>query len=102
MADVTIANDREHHRYVMTADGAQVGFAQYRDQPGAIVVTHAEIDDTLGGQGLGSRLAAFLLQDARDRDLDVVPQCPFVREYMARHPEHRDLVPEQRRAEFGL
>lgn len=102
MAEISIANDREQHRYVISADGVPAGFAQYREQPGGIVVTHAEIDDAVGGQGLGSRLAAFLLQDARDRDLDVVPQCPFVRDYMVRHPEHSDLVPEERRAEFGL
>jgi len=102
MPEFTLANDREHHRYLMTADGAQVGLAQYREQPGELVITHVEIDDAVGGQGLGSRLVAFLLQDARDRDLDVVPLCPFVREYIARHPEHHDLVPEERRAALGL
>ncbi len=102
MPEITIANDREEHRYQMTADGAQVGFAAYREQPGALVITHAEIDAAVGGLGLGSRLVAFLLQDARDRDLDVVPLCPFVREYITRHPEHHDLVPEERRAALGL
>ncbi|MDQ2896029.1 MAG: N-acetyltransferase [Actinomycetota bacterium] len=102
MAEITIANDREQHRYVIACDGAQVGWAQYREQPGELIVTHAEIDAAVGGQGLGSRLVAFLLQDARDRDLDVVPLCPFVRDYIARHPEDRDLVPEERRAALGL
>ncbi len=102
MAEISIANDREHHRYMIAADGTQVGLAQYREQPGELVITHVEIDDAVGGQGLGSRLVAFLLQDARDRDLDVVPLCPFVRDYIARHPEDRDLVPEERRAALGL
>ncbi len=102
MAEITIAHDREHRRYMIAADGTQVGLAEYREQPGELVVTHVEIDDAVGGQSLGSRLVAFLLQDARDRDLDVVPMCPFVREYIARHPEHHDLVPEERRAALGL
>ena len=102
MPEITVANEPEHHRYVIAADGARVGFAQYREQPGELVVTHAEVDDAVGGQGLGSRLVAFVLQDARDRELAVVPLCPFVREYIVRHPEHRDLVPEARRAAFGL
>ncbi len=102
MTAITIANDRDHQRYVIAVDGAQVGMAEYREQPGELVITHAEIDDAVGGQGLGSRLVAFLLQDARDRDLDVVPLCPFVREYITRHPEHHDLVPEERRAALGL
>jgi uncharacterized protein len=28
--------------------------------------------------------------------------CPFVRSFVERHPEYIDLVPEQRRDEFGL
>ncbi len=102
MSEIAIANDREQNRYLITADGAPVGFAEYREQPGELIITHAEVDAAVGGQGFGSRLVAFLLQDARDRDLDVVPQCPFVRDYIIRHPEHHDLVPEKRRAAFGL
>ena len=32
----------------------------------------------------------------------MIPVCPFVRAYIAGHPEYLDLVPEDRRAEFGL
>jgi predicted GNAT family acetyltransferase len=102
MPEITIANEPEHNRYVIAADGARVGFAQYREQPGELVVTHAEVDAAVGGQGFGSQLVAYVLADARSRDLAVVPLCPFVREYIARNPEHRDLVPEARRAAFGL
>ena len=32
------------------------------------------------------------LADIRSRDLEVLPICPFVRGYIARHPEYADLV----------
>jgi predicted GNAT family acetyltransferase len=32
----------------------------------------------------------------------VLPFCPFVNAYLKRHPEYLDLVPEERRAAFGL
>jgi predicted GNAT family acetyltransferase len=32
----------------------------------------------------------------------ILPYCPFMRSWMAEHPEYTDLVPEQQRAEFGL
>ena len=41
-------------------------------------------------------------QDARDRGLAVVPACPFVRDYIAGHPEHATSYPRPRRAAFGL
>ena len=42
------------------------------------------------------------LSEARERGLRVLPQCPFVAEHIREHPEWLDLVPEDRRAEFGL
>ena len=35
---------------------------------------------------------AGALADIRARDLRVVPHCPFVIDYIRRHPEERDLV----------
>jgi uncharacterized protein len=32
----------------------------------------------------------------------VLPFCPFVNGYIKRHPEYRDLVPEDYRDKFGL
>ena len=102
MPEITISDQPERHRYEIAADGVRVGFAQYRESPGELAVTHVEVDDAVGSHGLGSRLVAFLLQDARERGLAVVPLCPFAREYIVRHPEHDDLVPEARRAALGL
>ena len=44
------------------------------------------------GHGVGTRLIEGALQDIRSRGLHVVPVCPFVRAYLRRHPEQRDLV----------
>ena len=43
-------------------------------------------------RGVGSRLIRAALDSARDQGLRVVPQCPFVRAFIERHPEYRDLV----------
>jgi predicted GNAT family acetyltransferase len=32
----------------------------------------------------------------------VLPYCPFAREWIERHPGYIDLVPEDRRPDFGL
>src|SRR5205807_6438218 len=60
----------------------------------------SEIDESCAGRGFGSRLAAGALEDARRQELEVIPLCPFVAEYIDRHPEFEDLVParsEERR-----
>jgi hypothetical protein len=98
----TIADNPERRRYEILVGDELGGFAQYRARPGQIAFTHTEIDDRFEGQGLGGRLVAFALDDARERGLAVLPFCPFVRGYIQRHREYADLVPADRRAEFGL
>ena len=55
-----------------------------------------------GPRGLAGRLVAETLDDARRRGLGVLPHCPFVRSYIDTHlAQYLDLVPPDRRAEFG-
>lgn len=102
MTNVTFRHEPERRHYVICVDDEPAGFVAYREEPGLLIATHAEIDDAYGGQGLGSRLAVHVLESARDAGLGVVPLCPFVREYVARHPEWLALVPESRRGPLGL
>lgn len=100
--EVIIADDPAAHRYVIDADGSRVGFLSYRLDSDEIALLHAEIQPAVERRGLGSKLVAFALDDARARGLAVMPYCPFVRGYIERHPEYRDLVPEAGRAQFRL
>ncbi|MEO6857199.1 MAG: GNAT family N-acetyltransferase [Solirubrobacteraceae bacterium] len=102
MPDVAITDHPEAARYVIEIDGEQAGLLLYRLEDGRITFTHAEIDPAHEGQGLGSKLSAYALDDARSRGLSVLPRCPFVQSYLQRHREYVDLVPEAVRARFGL
>lgn len=99
---IAVANNPGEHRFEISLDGEQAGFVRYRSRPGLLDLVHTEIDDRFDEQGLGGRLVAQTLDDARAQDLAVLPSCPFVRSYIQRHPEYLDLVPEDRRAQFGL
>jgi uncharacterized protein len=99
---IEVTDDREAERFTIAVDGEPAGFAQYRDRGRAIAFVHTEIDDRFEGQGLGGRLVSAALDDVRSRGLAVLPFCPFVRGYIARHGEYLDLVPETQRAQFDL
>jgi uncharacterized protein len=101
-SDPEVTHEPEAGRYSISVEGELAGFTQYRDRPQGLAFMHTEIDDRFEGQGLGSRLISSALDDARSRDLAVLPFCPFVRSYIERHREYVDLVPEKMRAQFGL
>jgi uncharacterized protein len=96
---VEITLNEPEHRYEAHADGELAGFAVFRMQGDRIVFTHTEVDDRFEGQGVGSKLARHALDDVRERgSLRVVPQCPFIRSWIEKHPEYADLVSDEERS----
>ncbi|MEB3366336.1 GNAT family N-acetyltransferase [Saccharopolyspora mangrovi] len=97
-----VKDNSDANRFEIRVDGRLAGFAEYRLKPGQISFTHTEIDDDFGGQGLAGKLARAALDQARERGLGVLPFCPFIRGWIAKHPDYVDLVPVERRAGFEL
>lgn len=91
--DVTIVDNPEHHRVeARTDDGGLAGFAQYYVRDGAYVFFHTEVDSAYEGQGIGSQIAAGVVEFARGRGFPMVPECPFIRAYLLKHPDTQDVL----------
>jgi predicted GNAT family acetyltransferase len=82
----------ERARFEVDVDGRTVGVLDYRRAADAVVLTHAEVQPAVEGQGIGSALVKGALDDLRDRGERIVPQCSFVRAYVRDHPEYQPLV----------
>jgi len=90
---IDLSRDEPGRRYLATVDGKVVGEAEFMLTPDLIVFTHTEISGAFEGQGVGSALVRWALDDARARGYQVVPSCPFVRAFIGRHSqEYGDLV----------
>ena len=72
--------------------GDGIAFVDYRRRGAVLVLTHAEVPAALAGRGVGSRLVAATLDEVRRRGVQIVPQCPFIARFIARHPSYADLV----------
>lgn len=64
----------------------------YRLMEHSIALLHTEVMEGYAGQGLGSRFARAVFEDARERGLKVIPKCPFIVRWLERHPEQHDLL----------
>jgi predicted GNAT family acetyltransferase len=73
MSDVI--NNRAHHRYELEVEG-HLATEHYK----------------LGGKGVGSKLVQGALDQVRAAGLQVIPECPFVKAWIEKHPEYADLV----------
>ena len=91
-SEVSVRDNADESRYEIYVDGDRAGVAAYRDEDGRRVFTHTMVEDDYEGQGVGSRLAAAALDDTRARGMTVVARCPFIRDYIERHPAYADLL----------
>lgn len=62
-----------------------------RSADGVVDLPHTEISPANEGQGLGTELARFALQDIRAGGERVKPSCPFVADYMDVTPDTADM-----------
>ena len=86
-----VTDNKSEHRFELATD-AGAAVAVYEADGDTITFTHTVVPPEAEGHGVGSRLIAGALAAAKARGLKVVPQCPFVRAYLERHPEAAELA----------
>jgi predicted GNAT family acetyltransferase len=92
MADHRVIRNDGENRYEIWADDELAGFGEYTERDDRTVFTHTEVSDAFAGQGLAKTLAAGALDDMVQRGRVIVPVCPFVVDYVRKHPEYEPHI----------
>ena len=93
MADVEIKNNQEQNRYEAWLGDELAGYADYELRGESIAFVHTVVDDKYEGEGVGSTLAREALDDVRrDGELEVIVECPFIKEWISRHSDYEHLL----------
>lgn len=91
--EISITEVPEQNRYeAHDPAGHRLGLVEYIRTSQVITFTHTEVDPAAEGQGVASKLARHVLDRARADGLQVKPLCPFIAEWIDRHPDYSDLV----------
>ena len=91
----TVTDAPDNSRYEIRDGDRLLGQAVYQRRGDQVVFTHTEVETDEEHSGLGSTLVRAALDDVRSKGGTVVPMCSFVRGWIERHPEYRDLVDAQ-------
>jgi predicted GNAT family acetyltransferase len=86
-----VRHEPDQSRFAADVDGGTAEL-EYRRKDNVIAFIHTFVPKAARGQHLGDALVEAGLAFAREHDLAVIPQCPFVRHYVETHPEAQDLV----------
>jgi predicted GNAT family acetyltransferase len=78
-------------RFELIIDG-QTAYANYRREPGRLLIPYVEAPPALRGTGAAGRLMEGVLAQARMEGRKVVPICSYAAAYIRRHKPHHDLL----------
>jgi predicted GNAT family acetyltransferase len=84
--------DKERYEVLVADDGTVVATVTYRLGKKWMALLHTEVQQGFEGRGMGSRTASLVFDDARSRDLKIIPKCPFILRWLERHPEQHDAL----------
>src|SRR6202158_3491941 len=80
MATGSVRDNKALSRFELDAEGG-LAFANYRQTPSAVIITHTETPRSLRGHGIASELVEGALQLIRADRLKVIAGCGFVVDY---------------------
>lgn len=79
--------------FFIEQDGEWIAEMTYR-KSGAdtIIIDHTEVDESLKGKGVGKDLVKSGVEFARQNNLKIVAQCPFVKKVIDETPDYADVL----------
>jgi uncharacterized protein len=86
-----IVNNPARHCYELVVDG-HLAAAYYKLDGKVITIVHTEVPPELGGRGVGSKLVQGALDQLRESGLKVIAECPFVKAWIGKHADYKDLL----------
>lgn len=101
MADPEIQDNPDRHQYELPVEG-EIAVVTYNLSAPNLMITETLVPQRLEGRGIASRLAKHVIEDARKRELLILPVCPFFAAYFQKHPELADAVHPTYRTILGL
>jgi uncharacterized protein len=90
-----VVNNKKEFRFEIALPDGEFAVLTYRWLRGNIVLMHTLVPASHRKQGIGAVLVKYVLDYIRSQGLKMIVYCPFVTEYLKKHPEYDDLL-EQR------
>jgi predicted GNAT family acetyltransferase len=87
-----VQHDPNRRRFFLEVTGGTAQLSYRPIDARTVDLVHTEVPESAAGQGIAGRLATAAFDWARQNGMKLVVTCPFVRNWLERHPEQQDLV----------
>ncbi|MET3793375.1 GNAT family N-acetyltransferase [Aquamicrobium terrae] len=91
--EIRKAEDGGKGRYVLPMPGGEEAYLTYvRSSPDHILIDYSFVPPSARGKGVGARLVAHAVEDARANGMRITPVCGYVAAEFRRHREWADVL----------
>lgn len=91
--DEKVIHESDNNRFVIYLDGSEA-YVEYKMTDDTIDLYHTFTDPVLRGKGLAAHVVRAAFEYAKENNLKVIPTCSFVRSFVRRYKEYKELVIE--------
>lgn len=60
--------------------------------PDKIIIDHTEVNEGNNGKGFGKKMVAKAVEFAREKNIKIIPLCPFAKKVFDKTPEFKDVL----------
>lgn len=92
MQDITIVFEENANRSVAYDGGNQIGECEFTVSTGTWTITHTGVRPEYGGRGIARKLVESVIDEARARNVRIVPVCSYAVKVMESSEEYRDVL----------
>ena len=86
-----VKHNKEKHRFELEQNGL-LSVVEYKMKGDVMAFLHTEVPEELEGKGIAARMAKFALEYAREKEIQIIPYCAYIKAYIERHPEYKVLI----------
>ena len=93
MTEIKHLNNEKNGTFEIYFDGEKAGEMTYKwAGKDKFIIDHTEVDEAYGGKGLGKDLVKAGVEYAREKNVKVIPLCPFAKKVIEKIPEFQDVL----------
>jgi len=93
MTDIKHISDNKGGTFIYEKEGTKLAEMVYV-MAGAskMIIEHTDVDESLKGKGIGKELLAALVNFSREKQIKVIPLCPFANATLNKTKEWHDVL----------
>jgi len=85
-------NDKKGYFYVKVNDNIEAKMTFVFAGPNKIIIDHNEVNPGHNGKNFGKKMVEKAVLFAREKNLKILPLCPFAKKVFDKTPEYSDVL----------